>query len=297
MCPSTSESGDEATPREKNRRAPAKTHLKADGSRAVRAKRGGALRSGEYDGTEAEQKLAQANRQLEGQVRKRTAELRKINRALAGEIARGRQLEGEILDVSEQERRCFGEDLHDDICQRLSSIELMMGTLATRLSKRIPTEADEATRLGQLISETLSVTRALASGLHPVELDANGLVAALQELAGNVNRQVSCHFGCDEPVRLADSGIALNLYRIAQEAVTNALKHARARKIFIELRQKRGQITLRIRDDGAGLRKRKSKGMGLHIMPHRARTIGAKLTIRSKRGHGTQVICTLKSGA
>lgn len=285
------------TPHEKSRRAPAKTGVKGDSSRAVRAKRAEAVRAGGYDGTEAEQELTRANRQLEARVRKRTAELRKINRALTDEIARGRQLEGEILDVSEQERRCFGEDLHDDICQRLSSIELMMGTLATRLRKHIPTEADEATRLGQLISETLSVTRALASGLHPVELDANGLVAALQELTGSVNRQVSCHFDCNEPVRIADSRVALNLYRIAQEAVTNALKHARARKIFIELQQKRGQIMLRIRDDGAGLTKRKSKGMGLHIMPYRARTIGATLTVHSKRGHGTQVVCTLKSGA
>ena len=243
---------------------------------------------------EAEEALRQANRQLEKRVRQRTAALGQANRDLWAENAERQRLESEVLEVSEQERRRFGQDLHDDICQQLSGLAMMNSTLAARLRRIHPAEAAKADRLAALLGETLGHTRALARGLHPVELDAKGLMSALHELAETTARKVPCRLACRSPVLIADNKAALQLYRIAQEAVTNALKHAGARQIVIGLGHQRGRIVLSVEDDGAGLSKKESKGMGLHIMAYRARTIGATLRLRGGQPQGTRIICSCR---
>ena len=244
----------------------------------------------------AELEIRNLNATLEQRVSERTAELRQANRELLAEIAERRRLEGEVLKVSELERRSFGQDLHDDVCQQLAGIAMMNQALARRLGKNNPAEAAEAQRLARLLGEAVAHTRALARGLHPVEVEANGLMAALQELATRASLRVPCRVECRAPVLVADDTIALHLYRIAQEAVANALKHAGAREIIIGLRQQRRRIILSIQDDGAGLSTKKGKGMGLHIMPYRARMIGATLIVSGERGQGTQVVCSLRAG-
>ncbi len=220
--------------------------------------------------------------------------LRQLNHELVAEIAERQRLEGEVLEVSERERRGFGQDLHDDVCQQLAGIALLNQALATRLRPSRPAEAAEALRLSTLLGQTVADARALARGLHPIEVEAHGLMAALQELAAQTSHRVPCRLECRRPVPVADSKAALHLYRIAQEAVTNALKHAAARHIVIGLRPQRGKIILSVHDDGSGLSKKHPTGMGLHIMPYRARMIGATLIIRSEPGRGTRVVCSLK---
>ena len=242
---------------------------------------------------QADAEIYDLNIALENRVRERTAALRGANRELVLEIAERQRLEAEVLKISEHERRQFGQELHDDICQQLSGIGMMSQALARRMRQTNPAEAAEADRFSALLGQALADTRALARGLHPVEVDSKGLMAALDELATQTSHRLPCRLVCPKPVLLADSQAALHLYRIAQEAVTNALKHARTSEIVLALRLKSGRIVLSIRDDGTGLPKTASKGMGLLIMPYRARMAGATLTVRTARGRGTEIVCTL----
>jgi two-component system sensor kinase FixL len=137
----------------------------------------------------------------------------------------------------------------------------------------------------------------VAKGLHPVDVDANGLVAALKDLAArhSATEGVRCRFRCGRPVPLQDNNVALHLYRIAQEAVVNALKHAGAREIVIDLRTTESQIDLKVTDDGAGIppNQKLNGGMGLHLMHYRAGVIGGTLSVRPSVAGGTVVACVL----
>jgi len=206
-------------------------------------------------------------------------------------LAERQRLESEVLDILEQERGRFGQDLHDDICEQLISIAKLNSTLAARLRQANPAESTEAGRLAALLGQTLDDTRSLARGMHPAEFDTRGLMSALQEYAEQVSHKVPCRLECPAPVLIADNDAAFQLYRIAQEAVTHALKHAVAREIVIGLRQEHGCIQLSIRDDGASLSAKENKDMGLHIMSYRARMIGATL-LRRERESGMEVVCT-----
>jgi signal transduction histidine kinase len=156
-------------------------------------------------------------------------------------------------------------------------------------------EARAAARIVDGLEQALSHVRALSKGLVPVELDAEGLMAALEELAKRTSelQHVTCTFRCDKPVCILDNQTATHLYRLSQESVANALKHARARNIVISLSDDRRLITLKIKDDGIGIGPRRSSGMGLQIMRYRAELIRAKLTIQLVKPHGTEIVCTL----
>jgi signal transduction histidine kinase len=128
--------------------------------------------------------------------------------------------------------------------------------------------------------------------LHPVELSASGLKNALSELAYRINQEVPCRFLCPHPVRVPDEALALNLYRIAQEAVANAVEHAKAKEITISLTRDRKGLNLAVHDRGKGMAATAGRGrMGMHIMKYRANAIGGSLTVDSKPNHGTTVTC------
>ena len=149
-------------------------------------------------------------------------------------------------------------------------------------------------KIANLINEGVTETRTIARGLHPVEMNPDGLVAALQSLLHR-RSQLPYRLEIDEEVSIADASVALHLYRIASEAVINANKHASASELVIRMRRSRQHIELSVTDNGVGLSQKESKGigMGFHIMDYRARSIGARLEITSVKPHGTRVACYL----
>ena len=217
------------------------------------------------------------------------------------DITERKRLEKEILEISDRERRSIGQGLHDGLCQHLAGIELMSQVLEQNLSRTSKSAAAQAGKIAQHVRDAISQTRSLARGLSPVSLESNGLMSALQELAETISSlfRVNCRFECPEPIHLADNAVATHVYRIAQEATSNAVKHGKADTILIRLRGKPGGVELAVSDDGIGFPKEKPDrgGMGLQIMKYRAGMIGATLEIRPTDGRGTVVICTFKDKA
>jgi two-component system sensor histidine kinase NreB len=205
-------------------------------------------------------------------------------------------LEQQVLEISERERRRFGQDLHDGLGQHLTGIELMTQALEQKLEANSRGEAAQAAKISQHVRDAIRQAKSLARGLSPVELDAGGLMSALQELARTASDmfRVNCAFRCPAPVLISDNGVATHLFRIAQEAVSNAIKHGQARRIDIELERAGTQLRLSIRDDGVGLRatEGRSAGMGLRIMDYRARMIAGSLRVDAAAPRGTIVTCS-----
>jgi PAS domain S-box-containing protein len=214
------------------------------------------------------------------------------------DITRRVELEQEILTISEREQRRLGNDLHDDLCQQLASIEFLSHTLASDLAPVSETGATQAKEIAQMIQRTLTQTRELARGLSPVPLEAQGLAHALRELAARTKKvfRVDCRFGNQALVLVPDHTVAIHLYRIAQEAVGNAVKHGKPNRIDIGLSAGDSSLTLAVSDDGLGLPERlqRGKGMGLRIMRYRAGVIGASLQIQRGPAGGTTVSCTVR---
>ena len=230
-------------------------------------------------------------------VVKRTLAAVKQDLALAAAQAEHRRLEREILSASERERQSIGADLHDNLGQQLTALELM----CTSFKEDIAPQTDLAQRVDvmcKMLREAIAQTRFLARGLVPVGSDPDALPIGLAELAERINslRRIKCRFLCPEPITVTDPGVAGHLFRIAQEAVNNAIKHARATHVTIRLTQSPTQLQLEIADDGTGLAKArgaKSNGIGLGVMKHRASAIGADLTVTSKRHSGVTIRCVL----
>jgi PAS domain S-box-containing protein len=247
--------------------------------------------------TQAASALRAARRDLEGRVRERTRELAATNAELEAEIGERRRLEQAIIEVAEHEQMRIGQELHDGLGQQLTAVAFLAEVLARKLSALAIPETADAARIEQLVSAAVSQTRQLARGLAPVDLDAEGLMAALEDLATTVRDVfgIDCLFHCAAPVPVHDSALAINLYRIAQEAVTNAVKHAAARHVLIELSHREACLALTVTDDGRGLDAARpaGDGMGLRIMHHRAHVIGAGLALDSTPGSGVAVRVTL----
>jgi PAS domain S-box-containing protein len=215
---------------------------------------------------------------------------------IAEDITDRRQLEREILEISDREQARIGQDLHDGLCQQLVSLGFDNHSLEQQLAGRSLSEAAAAQKMGQVIDDAITDARALSRGLFPVQLEADGLNLALQQLAAGVcaRTKVNCRLDCPQPVFVRDNAVATHLYRIAQEAVNNAIKHSHAGSILIQLKTSRNRIELKISDDGIGITDSlpPTGGMGLHIMNYRAQAIGGTLNIERADGHGTIVSCS-----
>lgn len=235
-------------------------------------------------------RLRALNRGLESAVRQRTA-------ALTDEMAERERLERELLAISEREQRRIGFDLHDSLCQHLTGTALAGQVLEEKLSARHLPEAADANKVVELVEEAITLSRDLAKGLHPIELKADGLMVALEELASASTElfKVSCRFECDAPVLIQDPDTAAHLYRIAQEALRNAIKHGKARNVHLRLEPLEEGIALHVQDDGVGLPEAlpADAGMGLRIMAHRAGMIGASFEAVREPSQGTRVSCIL----
>ncbi len=227
-------------------------------------------------------------------------EERRLFAGFVRDITERKRLEKEILEISEREQRRVGHGLHDGLCQHLAGIELMSQVLEQNLAKKSKAAAAQAAKIAEHVREAISQTRMLARGLSPVSIESDGLMSALQELAATVSKlfHVDCRFDCAEPILVADDVVATHLYRIAQEAVNNAIKHGKAKKIEVRLRRESVGAQLLVTDRGVGLPNELAPngGMGLQIMKYRAGIIGASLELRPAHGQGTTVVCTFKSG-
>jgi PAS domain S-box-containing protein len=218
--------------------------------------------------------------------------------AVVRDISERRRLEREILEAGAREQSKLGRDLHDSLGQTITGIALLAKGLRSRLARSRGPEAQEAHRLAELSSHAVRQVRGLARGLLPSELQSAGLGEALEELANNAQELfgIRCALDCPKDLRLPDEATAVQLYRIAQEAVHNAAKHARSRtgvRVRVDLRAPR-TLRLSISDDGVGIPAApgRGKGLGLGIMEHRARMLGATLSVRRRRpGGGTAVVC------
>jgi signal transduction histidine kinase len=220
------------------------------------------------------------------------------DRRLASADEERKRLEQQILEISERERRRFGQDLHDGLGQHLAGIELMTQSLEQKLADKSKTEAAQAAKIAQYVRDAIRQTRSLARGLSPVELDANGLMSALHELAANVQNmfRVKCIFRCDKPVLIAENAVATHLFRIAQEAVSNAIKHGKATQIEIALTALPERLMLAVKDNGSGIAAdaAPAKGMGLRIMHYRATVVGGALAVQREPNGGTTIVCSIK---
>ncbi len=216
---------------------------------------------------------------------------------VARDLSRRVELEREILAISELEKRRLGQDLHDDLCQQLAGIEFLSRRLAKDLAEAGKAEAAQAEEIAQMLQRAMAQTRDLARGLSPVRLEAQGLADALRELAQSTRKlfRCGCRFDADGAVSLSNHKVAMHLYRIAQEAVTNALKHGKARHIRIGLAADGPAVTMTVVDDGKGLPADVSvrDGMGLRIMRYRAEVVGGTLLVERRPEGGTRVACSV----
>jgi two-component system, LuxR family, sensor kinase FixL len=222
-------------------------------------------------------------------------EHRRLFTGFIRDITERKRLEREVLEISERERQRIGQDLHDGLCQQLAAIELMSQVLEQKLTPRSKPAAARAGEIARYVRETISQTRLLARGLSPVTLESEGLLSGLLELAGNTEKMfgVPCRFESSGEVRVREAAVATHLYRIAQEAVSNAIKHGKAGRLVIGLQRLSDRTVLTISDNGRGFPQGApaSSGMGLRIMQYRAGMIGGTLSFQRNRKRGVTVHC------
>jgi signal transduction histidine kinase len=218
---------------------------------------------------------------------------REVMRARVSEMERTRQLEEAIVRISEREQMRIGQDLHDGICQHLAAVDCAVECLRHDLEEKDLPEAAAAAAIQTQINRTMSEARDLARGIFPVQLQEEGFLAALQELVATMNRlhRLPVTLNVHGDIRIPDPQVGMHLYRIAQEALSNASKHANAREVKIDLRNEAGAIELTVSDDGVGLKKNGHvpAGMGLQTMQYRSRSLGGEIAFEDNPGGGLRV--------
>jgi PAS domain S-box-containing protein len=226
---------------------------------------------------------------------------RRIFTGIIRDLTERKALEDKILHISEEEQARIGQDIHDDLCQQLAAIGCLAKVAQKNLTKAGSPEAESLAEIVHLVSKANTRARETSRGLMPVVIDSGGLMAALEELAASTARafEVACDFRYDNPVQVADNQLSVQLFRIAQEAVSNAVKHGQARRVDIHLARLNGNIVLTIRDNGVGIPDSPAKGtgMGLLTMSHRSQMMGGTLKIEPRPGGGTQVTCSVPAPA
>jgi len=216
--------------------------------------------------------------------------------AVVTDVTERRGLEREILEIAGREQLRIGSDLHDGLGQDLTGVALMLRSVGAQLRKENSAARADVEDIISLVNGAIESTRAMARGLAPVGADRGGLIAGLQSMAvrGMERYGVRAHFNTslDEPLTLED-GAATHLYRIAQEAFTNAIRHGRVTQVAIDLATADGTLTLSVQDNGRGFDERNAgNGMGMKLMRYRAQMLGGDVTIENNEGGGVTVRCT-----
>ncbi len=217
--------------------------------------------------------------------------------ALRNEMRERKRLEFEILDLSERERQLFGQELHDVVCQELTSISIAGHLVNKKLVAKGVDEAGDVQEISKMVDRTLSKARSVAGGFFTAGFDVEGLAEALREAAHNIEERsdIQCEVEWQKDLVIWNEDVVMHFFRIAQEGMLNAVKHAEATHIVVSLKETReGTVQLVIQDNGKGLPlSGNHRGLGLRIMAYRASLIGGKLTMdRSPQG-GTRVTCAV----
>ncbi len=209
----------------------------------------------------------------------------------AEQLRRG--LEREVLEASTMEQQRIGRDLHDGLGQELTGIAFLTGVLKQKLKHKGLPEAADASEIVALVNQAIDHARGLVRGLCPVDLDADGLTLALEQLTSDVQSThgLTCCFKADLGLYIENANVRSQLYYIAREAINNAVKHAGATRIDVTVRVIDHRMELSIADDGVGMSTGSTIGRGLHIMPYRARMIGATLVVENRPSGGLMVTC------
>jgi DNA-binding LacI/PurR family transcriptional regulator/signal transduction histidine kinase len=241
------------------------------------------------------------DRRLQAEVARRTAELTRANRDLTQEVDRRRRLEQEVSEISNRTMQRIGQDLHDDLCQHLAGIAMLVSVLRGALSGSDPASVSSIEQIGSLLADSITRTKQIARGLYPADLEEHGLVTAVEELVEAARRThpAVIDFRASPDFRLPGTDRALQVYRIIQEALTNALRHSRSARIEVKLSREESRspvLVAEVTDHGDGLPSASAgEGMGLRIMRYRAETAGAELRIE-KLDPGTRVSCRIDCG-
>ena len=216
--------------------------------------------------------------------------------AVVRDVTDRETLEREVVESSNRVQMRIGQDIHDGLGQHLTGISFLSRALEKNLSAKGLAEASEAAEISKLVIEALSQTRNLARGLFPVEVESDSLTPSLKDLARTVEQlfSISCTVECEDGVAVTDKVASTHLFRLAQEAVNNAVKHGKAHCVTIRLHRLDGRLVLSIMDDGFGIPKEgiKRGGLGLRIMTYRAQKVGGTLDIAPGEAGGTVVSCT-----
>lgn len=242
----------------------------------------------------AQAEIKNAHDELEQRVRERTEELAQTNADLQLEMAERERLEAALIQVSEAQQESIGRELHDGLGQHLTSIAFFGAALQQQLHDRAQPEADAARRIVELINQSIDMTRRVARGLYPAALESQGFSAALEQLADNTRalKGVNCVLNTDPEVHVSDPLVAINLYRVAQEAINNAVKHSQARHLRIDLTCINGHHRLSVSDDGVGFdpeRIQQAQGLGVHSLRARASLLEGCLEVQRNTQGGTTV--------
>jgi two-component system, LuxR family, sensor kinase FixL len=228
-------------------------------------------------------------------VNEKANALLQSNRLLQIEIAERKKMQVEILEITQAEQKRFGSQLHDGLCQELTAILVFTKALTQKMEKEKTLEMEGLNKLSTMLLNAVDQARDTARGLYPGELEGSSLMHSLEELASQT-AGVLCVFHCPEPILINDNNIATHLYKIAQEGISNAVKHGKARNIAVSFTRAGDTISLIIRDDGIGMSSelKNTKGIGLKIMKYRSQMINAAFHIKTGPSGGVILDCALK---
>jgi PAS domain S-box-containing protein len=240
-----------------------------------------------------------AGRTVEVHASPITMHQRTVLFAIMHNITERKLLERQIVEISEQERQRIGRDLHDSLGGHLTGLTLLTRALSQSLAEQGLPQAPLAAEIMEELNRGVAMTRAISHGLCPIEPGEQGLMDGLLEFALGTTRRtgVACRFRMQGSVSIPDTVVAAHLFRIVEEAVQNALRHAKPRRIEIRLRQNRLGLLLVVWNDGRALPASvpADKGLGLRTMRYRANLVGGDLDLRRAAGGGTVVTCLLPS--
>ncbi len=220
--------------------------------------------------------------------------------AIMHDVTERKVLERQIIEISEQERQRIGRDLHDSLGGHLTGLALLTKALAQMLEEQRQPEATMATDIANTLNDAIGMTRAISHGLCPIEPGAQGLINGLHEFVMGIRQRtgVACRFRVEGEVAILDTAVATHLFRIVEEAVQNAVRHAKPRRIEVRLGRVRAGLSLTIWNDGRPLPDHldMAKGLGLRTMRYRANLVGGDLELRRVARGGTEVSCLVPDG-